>query len=154
MSTTATSVRSSSSSASSRSSDGLPFPRPPGSSSEFEVEHMSSKASSTSSSRKRRQSSDRDCEAALRACVSLLIGAKTRSFAVSGKIPIDPSTLILFFRSKVSLLWNIPRYVELIEIRLGWDHTFSRLPYRHRLRHAAINGRPHLAQQTTLSVRA
>lgn len=63
---------------------------------------MSSKASSVSS-RKRRHSSDRDCsEAALKAFSTLLVGATARPFSVSGKIPFDPSTLVLFFRSKAS----------------------------------------------------
>ena len=33
--------------------------------------------------------------------VSVLIAAKDSQFAVSGRIPIDPAQLVLFFRSKV-----------------------------------------------------
>ena len=34
--------------------------------------------------------------------VSVLISAKDSQFAVSGRIPIDPAQLVLFFRSKVT----------------------------------------------------
>lgn len=33
--------------------------------------------------------------------VSALIAAKDRQFAITGSIPLDPSQLVLFFRSKV-----------------------------------------------------
>ncbi len=102
MSVSGLSIRSASST-SSGSSDGLPFPS---NKSEFEVEQT--KSQFPTKSQRRRQSSDRDSEAAFRACVSMLVSSKARRVSVSGKIPVDPSNLILFFRSKVGLVVSIP----------------------------------------------
>ena len=38
----------------------------------------------------------------------MLVAAKARPFAVCGRIPVDPTALILFFRSKVSLHLSHP----------------------------------------------
>lgn len=96
-------------STSSRGSDCLPFPR---NMSDFEVEHSLTKSPlSPTKQRRRRQSSDYDSEAAFRASVSLLAAAKARPFAVSGRIPVDPTTLILFFRSKVSRVYLLSRHM-------------------------------------------
>lgn len=89
------------SSASSRSStESYTFPRV---SSDFQVEHLptSGHTSPASKARRRRASSGHDGEAAYRASVARLMTAKTRPFSVTGRIPIDPSQLTLFFRSKV-----------------------------------------------------
>ena len=117
------------SSTSSRSSDGgLPFPGSPSNLS-FEVEHMPSKTSSTSSPRRRKLSSERECEAALKACLTLLSGAKVRPFTVSGKIPLDPSNLICFFRTKVSKASPLPG--QRAQARpIGRDHALVGLPHR------------------------
>jgi len=104
---TASILSSPSTTVSSRSSDGLPFPRNT-SMSDFEVEHVSSKAQAIPSrARRRRTSSDFDSEAVYRTNVSALIAAKARPFAVSGRIPIDPSVLTLFFRSKSGITHSV-----------------------------------------------
>ncbi|GBE83479.1 hypothetical protein BKA93DRAFT_723708 [Sparassis latifolia] len=97
----------SSPSASSRSSDGLPFPRNL-SMSDFEVEHVAPKTPVTASkAQRRRTSSDFDSEATFRSNVTALIAAKARPFAVSGRIPIDPAVLILFFRTKSGITHSL-----------------------------------------------
>jgi len=55
----------------------------------------------------RRSQSDFDSEQALVTNVSRLIAAKTRSFTVSGRIPLDPSALVLFFRSKSGITHSL-----------------------------------------------
>jgi hypothetical protein len=80
--------------------NALPFNRSP-STSEFEIEHAT--PSYPKRSLVRRSQPDFDGEQVLRTSVSRLIAAKTRSFTVSGRIPLDPSALVLFFRSKVSI---------------------------------------------------
>ena len=62
---------------------------------------MKTPFSPPSKQRRRRRSSDYDSEAAFRASVVTLLTAKARPFAISGRIPVDPTVLILFFRSKV-----------------------------------------------------
>ena len=52
----------------------------------------------------RRHKSDYAAEHALRGSVSRLLIAKARPFTASGRIPLDPSALVLFFRSKVRLV--------------------------------------------------
>ncbi|EMD36972.1 hypothetical protein CERSUDRAFT_155368 [Gelatoporia subvermispora B] len=89
----------STSSTSSHFSDGLPFPRNQ-SSPDFEVETSLSKAPLAPSQARRRRTSDKDAEAVYRSSVSALVTAKTRPFTVCGRIPVDPTALILFFRSK------------------------------------------------------
>ncbi|EGO01339.1 hypothetical protein SERLA73DRAFT_106044 [Serpula lacrymans var. lacrymans S7.3] len=92
----------------SRHSDGpLPFPRNP-SVSDFEIERPT-KFSPAQPKRPltRRLQSDYDNEHALRASVSRLIAAKARPFTVSGRIPMDPSALILFFRSKSGITHSL-----------------------------------------------
>lgn len=49
----------------------------------------------------RRHKSDYTAEHALRGSVSRLLIAKARPFTASGRIPLDPTALVLFFRSKV-----------------------------------------------------
>lgn len=100
-----------SSPAPSRYSDGsygspLPFGRSP-SISDFEVERAP-RSSPANPNRKltRRSNVEYDNEQVLRASVSQLLAATTRPFTVSGRIPLDPAALVLFFRSKVSL-WPI-----------------------------------------------
>lgn len=106
MSFTTVSARSSPSS-STRSSDGLPFARNT-SMSDFEVEHTAKTPHSPPKARRRRTSDDYDNETAFRASVATLLSSKTRPFTVSGRIPVDPSVLTLFFRSRVSVfhLWR------------------------------------------------
>ncbi|CCM01998.1 uncharacterized protein FIBRA_04072 [Fibroporia radiculosa] len=92
---------------SSRFSDVLTFPRNQ-SMSEFEVEHSSGKVPvSPPRSRRRKASPDLDNEAAFRASVSGLVAAKARPCTVSGRIPIDPAILTLFFRSKSCITHSV-----------------------------------------------
>lgn len=90
---------------SSRHSDqGHPFPRTK-SQSEFEIERPHKSATSVPKRPSaRRLQSDYAAEHALRASVSRFLTAKARPFTASGRIPLDPSALVLFFRSKVSHL--------------------------------------------------
>jgi hypothetical protein len=48
-----------------------------------------------------------DPEFIYREHVSKLIGAKSRPFSVSGRIPLDPSHLVLFFRSKACDIFHL-----------------------------------------------
>lgn len=50
----------------------------------------------------RRAVSDYTNEALLQTSIANVIGAKARPFAASGRIPVDPATLTLFFRTKVT----------------------------------------------------
>jgi hypothetical protein len=72
---------------------------------DFEIErpHKSSPSALKRPSTRRLQS-DYAAQHALRASVSRLLAAKARPFTASGRIPLDPSVLVLFFRSKVRLL--------------------------------------------------
>ena len=81
----------------------LPVPRTQ-SLSEFEVEHtMSPKSSHSAVKQPRRRGSDpeHDPKAAYRAAITAVMTSKARPFAVSGRVPMDPSNLTLFFRSQV-----------------------------------------------------
>src|ERR1700676_2283008 len=78
----------------------LPYNRSP-SMSDFEIERTPRTPANPKRSLARRAHSDYDNEHALRASVTSLIAAKTRLFTVSGRIPLDPANLVLFFRSKV-----------------------------------------------------
>ncbi|EIW79443.1 hypothetical protein CONPUDRAFT_137821 [Coniophora puteana RWD-64-598 SS2] len=55
----------------------------------------------------RRMQSDHGGETALRTAVSKLIAVKARPFTVSGQIPLDPTTLVLFFRSKSGITHSL-----------------------------------------------
>lgn len=96
------------SAASSRLSDGsrhsdshsVAFPRNR-SIPDFEIERLP-KQSNGASKRPavRRMQSDYGAENSLRVSISRIIAAKARPFTASGHIPLDPSALVLFFRSK------------------------------------------------------
>jgi len=76
--------------------------------SDFEIEHMPSKVPFTPPKSKRRKASDDyDSEAAFRSSVVALLTAKSRPFAVSGRIPIDPAVLTLFFRSRSGITHSV-----------------------------------------------
>lgn len=93
--------------AGSRYSDGshgtpLPFGRSP-SMSDFEVERAPRQSPANPKRQLNRRSNvEYDNEQVLRTSVSQLLAATTRPFTVSGRIPLDPAVLVLFFRSKVS----------------------------------------------------
>ncbi|KIJ64912.1 hypothetical protein HYDPIDRAFT_111593 [Hydnomerulius pinastri MD-312] len=92
----------------SRHSDsGQPFPRTR-SQSDFEIERPTKIASGISKRPSaRRLQSDYAAEHALRASVSRLIAAKARPFTISGRIPLDPTALVLFFRSKSGITHSL-----------------------------------------------
>ncbi|KAJ7663166.1 hypothetical protein DFH06DRAFT_1189508 [Mycena polygramma] len=71
----------------------------------FEVEHVS-RPPSAMGNRSPAQPAV-DPEFVYREHVSRLIGAKSRPFTVSGRIPLDPSQLVLFFRSKTGITHSL-----------------------------------------------
>lgn len=82
--------------------------------SEFEVEHSSVKVPvSPPKPRKGRASSERDIEVALRSSVPALLAARARPFTVSGRIPIDPTALKLFFRTRSGITYSVDFPVDI-----------------------------------------
>jgi hypothetical protein len=73
---------------------------------EFQVERAPPRQYPSSSRRAMMQREEAEAadEEVLRESVSRLLAAKTRPYAVAGRIPFDPANLVLFFRSKVSAL--------------------------------------------------
>ncbi|OSD01068.1 hypothetical protein PYCCODRAFT_1413425 [Trametes coccinea BRFM310] len=76
----------------------LPVPRTQ-SVTDFEIEHPKG-TSSPSKQRRRGSDPEYDTQAAYRAALATLVKAKARPFAISGRVPMDPSNLKLFFRSQ------------------------------------------------------
>lgn len=92
--------------------------------SDFEVERVPRQSSSNQKRHvNRRSTAEYDTEQVLRASVSQLLASTTRPFTVSGRIPLDPAALVLFFRSKVSSR-HIPRQTQLNFFRAA-SHTVS-----------------------------
>ncbi|KAJ6493427.1 hypothetical protein C8R45DRAFT_900843 [Mycena sanguinolenta] len=71
----------------------------------FEVEHVSRPPSAMGN--RSPLEPTLDTEFIYREHVSKLIGAKSRPFSVSGRIPLDPSHLVLFFRSKTGITHSL-----------------------------------------------
>jgi hypothetical protein len=87
-------------------SDGTRPMRKP-SKSDFEIERPLKMSSGTPKRpNPRRKKSDYGAESALRSSVARLLVAKARPFTVTGRILMDPASLVLFFRSKVSCSWH------------------------------------------------
>ncbi|KAI0752755.1 hypothetical protein C8Q80DRAFT_1303029 [Daedaleopsis nitida] len=83
----------------------LPVPRAQ-SVSEFEV--VQRKTPYTPNKPRRRGSDpEYDSQAAYRAAITAIISAKARPFAVSGRVPMDPTHLTLFFRSKSAIAYAL-----------------------------------------------
>lgn len=147
----------SASSTSSRSSDGLPFPR---NMSDFEVEHTPTKAAfSPGKQRRRRQSSDYDSETAFRASVAMLLAAKARPFSVCGRIPVDPTALILFFRSKSGITHSLDFPIDVdydlppsLDVLIGACRPQSVSGLEDFSEHEALFYPPHLPLTTTLEI--
>ncbi|KAH9934171.1 uncharacterized protein B0H18DRAFT_870092 [Fomitopsis serialis] len=57
--------------------------------------------------RRRRASDEFDNETAFRTSVGALLSAKARPYTVSGRIPVDPSVLTLFFRSRSGITHSV-----------------------------------------------
>ncbi|KAK7678715.1 hypothetical protein QCA50_018297 [Cerrena zonata] len=83
--------------------------------SDFEVETPVKMHSSPHKIRRRRLSSDYDSEVAYRNRIARLIAAKARPFTVSGRIPVDPANLTLFFRSKSGITHSLDFPVDIDE---------------------------------------
>ncbi|KAH9829229.1 uncharacterized protein C8Q71DRAFT_718553 [Rhodofomes roseus] len=75
--------------------------------SEFEIEHTPKTPHTPPKSRRRRASDEFDSETAFRTSVGTLLNAKARPFTVSGRIPVDPSVLTLFFRSRSGITHSV-----------------------------------------------
>jgi hypothetical protein len=69
----------------------------------------------------RRAASDYSNEALLQSSIANAIAAKARPFAISGRIPVDPATLTLFFRTKVSGAFD--ELLRLLSACPEWDHA-------------------------------
>ncbi len=67
---------------------------------DFEIEHVLSPRAQPRPLL-RRGASDYANENLLQTSIATVIAAKARPFAVSGRIPVDPASLTLFFRTKV-----------------------------------------------------
>jgi hypothetical protein len=72
----------------------------PTASADFEIERITSPRAQPRPPL-RRAVSDYANEALLQSSIANVISAKARPFVVSGRIPVDPATLTLFFRTKV-----------------------------------------------------
>lgn len=72
----------------------------PSGGSDFEIERITSPRAQPRPPL-RRAVSDYANEALLQSSIANVIAGKARPFAVSGRIPVDPATLTLFFRTKV-----------------------------------------------------
>ena len=115
----------------------LPVPRTQ-SVSEFEVEHSVTGKTPYTPSKPRRRGSDPeyDSQAAYRAAIAAIVSAKAQPFAVSGRVPMDPSNLTLFFRSKVRRPRSLLRYGVMVDgtlfsrARVERDQPLAGLPYR------------------------
>jgi hypothetical protein len=77
----------------------VPF-QSPTANADFEIERITSPRAQPRPPL-RRAVSDYANEALLQSSIANVIEAKARPFAVSGRIPVDPATLTLFFRTKV-----------------------------------------------------
>lgn len=68
---------------------------------DFEIERVSNSPGKSSRPSLRRGMSDYTSESVLQSSVARIVAAKASPFVVSGRIPVDPATLTLFFRTKV-----------------------------------------------------
>ncbi|KAH9000653.1 hypothetical protein EDB86DRAFT_2827946 [Lactarius hatsudake] len=73
---------------------------------DFEIEHVSSPRTQPRPLM-RRGVSDYTNESLLQTSIATVIAAKARSFAISGRIPVDPATLTLFFRTKSGITHSL-----------------------------------------------
>ncbi|CAL1709813.1 unnamed protein product [Somion occarium] len=83
--------------------------------SDFEVETPTKMHATPPKMRRRRVSSDYDSEVAYRNRVARLIAAKARPITASGRIPVDPASLTLFFRSKSGITHSLDFPVDIDE---------------------------------------
>jgi hypothetical protein len=90
-----------------RSPDYQPFRRTP-SMGDFQIERIPKSPQTVLRTTALRRDEYENNEQAFRSSVARLLTANARPFAVSGQIPLDSSTLVLFFRSKVNRTTFLP----------------------------------------------
>lgn len=128
----------------------LPFAQASPNSSDFHIEHA------TRTPRRQHSLSmplptGYDGEMVYRDHVSQLLAAKNTVFSVSGRIPLDPSQLVLFFRTKV--LADLPHLDHLIHLFVEWYNALSGLSDRCRLQHTTCTRRPNRSVPPAPNVR-
>lgn len=104
----------------------MPFQSPDG---DFEIERGAN-VRGTPRPTLRRAVSDYASDALLQTSIANVIAAKARPFVVTGRIPVDPATLTLFFRSKVSGFLMSSDTPSLIKRSSEWNHALPRFPDR------------------------
>lgn len=85
--------------------------------------------------------------------VNRLLDIKARQFAVSGRVPCDSSQLVLFFRSKVSLITIYKVFFSSTYNGTERNNTFSGFPGQRSGGHTSRTRRPHRRLQTTPNLR-
>jgi hypothetical protein len=96
-----------------------------GQSTDFEIERITSPRGQARPPL-RRAVSDYANETLLQTSIANVIAAKARPFAISGRIPVDPATLTLFFRAKVIAFHWIPILPRLISAhQSGITHSLD-----------------------------
>jgi hypothetical protein len=115
---------------------------------DFEIERGSPRSGH---GRPKRMPSPSDInEHALRTHLALLLAAKSRPFSVSGLIPLDPTNLVVFFRSKVSGSSTIQGSGQVMHQFIAErNYTLSGFSYRRRLRSATCAGRANSRLRST-----
>jgi hypothetical protein len=103
-----------------QSMTGMAFRSP---SADFEIEHVSSPRAPPRPLM-RRSVSDYANESLLQSSIATVIAAKARPFAITGRIPMDPASLTLFFRSKVGC-FGPPSVDNLISRQSGITHSLD-----------------------------
>ena len=93
-------------------------------SADFEIEHVSSPRGPPRPLM-RRGVSDYANESLLQSSIATVIAAKARPFAITGRIPVDPASLTLFFRTKVGGFWAFRLVDNLISRQSGITHSLD-----------------------------
>jgi hypothetical protein len=95
----------------------------PSANADFEIERITSPRAQPRPPL-RRAVSDYANEALLQSSIANVIAGKARPFAVSGRIPVDPATLTLFFRTKVIIGFPIGSDPPMADKRSPeWNHA-------------------------------
>ncbi|KAI0318665.1 hypothetical protein OF83DRAFT_1056438 [Amylostereum chailletii] len=86
---------------------GSPYSRSPRNSMNFEVEHAPLSPKPARPGLRRGMSEYAAHESVLHSSIARIVAAKSRPFAVSGRIPVDPAHLNLFFRTKSGITHSL-----------------------------------------------